>query len=52
MRAMARPLKYDHRLTFRIPYELWQNVIKEADKKKVKPTELLRIIIEEKFGKK
>jgi|TARA_R100001463_G_scaffold76878_1_gene131088 hypothetical protein len=52
MRVMARPLKYDHRLTFRIPYELWQNVIKDADKKKVKPTELLRKIIEERFSKK
>jgi hypothetical protein len=48
---MARPLKFDYRLNFRITYELWKQVKKDAEKKKIKPTVLLRKVIEDKFNK-
>ena len=49
---MARPLKLNHRLTFRIAYDLWKKVKEDAKKLKEQPTVILRKIIEDKYKSK
>ena len=48
---MARPLKFNHPLLLRLTADMWEKIKKEAIKKKIKPTELIRKIINEKFDK-